>query len=75
MRPSGGALEALLFGGAVVLIGIGVATLVGQARRTGRFGKLGRIGLLCAVLGLALVAVAMPGRRGARVATACRQGA
>jgi hypothetical protein len=55
MRSGGGALEALLFVGAVALIGTGVAALVIEARRADRFGKLGRIGLLCAVLGLGVL--------------------
>ena len=49
------ALEALLFVGAVVFIGIGVAALVIKARHAGRFGSLGRIGLYLAALGLALL--------------------
>jgi hypothetical protein len=51
----GGVLDGVLLLGAVVLIGVGVAALMRRAQGVGRFGRLGRIGLLCASVGLALV--------------------
>jgi hypothetical protein len=55
MRSSS-AVDAVLFIAAVLLIGLGITVAVTHATRTGRFGTLGFIGVVCSALGLVLLA-------------------
>jgi hypothetical protein len=51
-------LDAALFLAAVLLIGVGVVGLARRAQAAGRFGRLGRAGLVLGGIGLATIVVA-----------------
>jgi hypothetical protein len=54
----GGVPEGLLFVTAVLLLAVGAAGVVDRVRATGRFGRLGRIGLAVSGVGIATIAIA-----------------
>lgn len=58
-RPmrEGGPLDAALFLLAVLFLGVGVAGLVIRARKAGRFGQVGMIGLVAGAVGVAVLII------------------